>query len=173
MEQRRIERAWFFIFLAAVTVAFLWLTLDFIEPVFWAAVLAIIFNPLQRQLEELLRKGARRRPRSSPRSSSSSSCFFRSCSSAWRCHKRRSTSTTGFRAAPSTCKGFVTQVDPILRDVAVRVGIDPATIGPRISESIGAAAQLIATRAVVVGQNLLSVVGTDGADALSALLLPA
>ena len=55
MEQRRIERAWFFIFLAAVTIAFLWLTLDFIEPVFWAAVLAIIFNPLQRQLEEHLK----------------------------------------------------------------------------------------------------------------------
>ena len=31
MEQRRIERAWFFIFLATVTVAFLWLTLDFID----------------------------------------------------------------------------------------------------------------------------------------------
>ena len=37
------------------------------------------------------------------------------------------------------------------------MGIDPDTIGPRISESVGAAAQLIATRAVVVGQNLLSV----------------
>src|SRR6185436_10582708 len=55
MAKRRIERAWFFIFLAAVTVAFLWLTLDFIEPVFWAAVLAIIFSPLQRQFEALLK----------------------------------------------------------------------------------------------------------------------
>jgi predicted PurR-regulated permease PerM len=50
MEQQAIQRAWFLIVLAVVTVAFLWLTLDFIEPVFWAAVLAVIFNPLQRQL---------------------------------------------------------------------------------------------------------------------------
>ena len=54
----------------------------------------------------------------------------------------------------------VTQVDPLLRDVASRIGIDPATVGPRIRESIGSAAQLIAARAVIVGQNLLMDGGT-------------
>ena len=58
MEYRRIQQVWFLILLGAVTVAFLWLTLDFIQPVFWAAVLAVIFNPLQRQLENLF--GGRR-----------------------------------------------------------------------------------------------------------------
>ncbi|HEY6615486.1 MAG TPA: AI-2E family transporter, partial [Vicinamibacterales bacterium] len=143
MEQRRIERAWFFIFLAAVTVAFLWLTLDFIEPVFWAAVLAIIFNPLQRQLEEHL--------------------------------KGRKTQAAVIATImivlvvflPLVLLGVAVSQEALnfydriqsgnvnLQDVVSR--IDPDTIGPRISESIGAAAQLIATRAVVVGQNLLGV----------------
>ena len=157
MEQRRIERAWFFIFLAAVTVAFLWLTLDFIEPVFWAAVLAIIFNPLQHRLEELLRQ--RKTQAALITTIVIVVVVFlplvligvAMSQEALNLYDRIQSGTVNLQ-------GVVTQLDPILRDAAVRVGIDPATIGPRISESIGAAAKLIATRAVVVGQNLLSVV---------------
>jgi predicted PurR-regulated permease PerM len=156
MEQRRIERAWFFIFLGTVTVAFLWLTLDFIEPVFWAAVLAVIFNPLQRRLEELLHQ------RKTYAAIITTIVIVLAVflplilvgvavsQEALNLYNRVQSGTVNLQ-------GVLTEVDPILRDVAVRVGIDPTTIGPRISESIGAAAQLIATRAVIVGQNLLSV----------------
>ncbi len=156
MEQRRIERAWFFIFLAAVTVSFLWLTLDFIGPVFWAAVLAIIFNPLQRSLEERLK--GRKTP----------SALFTTIiivlvvfipivlvgvavsQEALNLYNR-------IQSGNVNLQDVLTRIDPLLRNVTARVGIDPATIGPRISESVGSAAQLIATRAVIVGQNVLSV----------------
>jgi predicted PurR-regulated permease PerM len=157
MEQRRIERAWFFIFLAAVTVAFLWLTLDFIEPVFWAAVLAIIFNPLERQLDELL-KGRKTQSALITTIIIVLVVFLplvligvAVSQEAFNLYNRIQTGNVNLQ-------DIATRFDPVLRDLAARVGIDPATIGPRISESVGAAAQLIATRAVVVGQNLLSVV---------------
>ncbi len=156
MEQRRIERAWFFIFLTAVTVAFLWLTLDFIEPVFWAAVLAIIFNPLQRRLEELLRQ---RKTQAAIITTIVIvlAVFLPLILIGVAVSQEALNMYDRVQSGTVNLQGFVTQVDPILRDVAVRVGIDPTTIGPRISEAIGAAAKLIATRAVVVGQNLLSV----------------
>jgi len=157
MEQRRIERAWFFIFLAAVTVAFLWLTLDFIEPVFWAAVLAIIFSPLQRQFEALLK--GRKTPAALITMLIIVLVVFLPLvligvavsQEALNLYDRVQNGSVNLQ-------DLMTRVDPILRDVGARIGIDPDTIGPRISEAIGAAAKLIATRAVVIGQNLLSVV---------------
>jgi predicted PurR-regulated permease PerM len=156
MEQRRIERAWFFIFLATVTVAFLWLTLDFIEPVFWAAVLAIIFNPLHRQLETLLK--ARKTQAALVTTIVIVLVVFLPLvligvavsQEAFNLYDR-------IQSGNVNLQDLMTRIDPILRDVADRVGIDPDTIGPRISETVGSAAQLIATRAVVVGQNVLSV----------------
>ena len=156
MEQRRIERAWFFIFLAAVTIAFLWLTLDFIEPVFWAAVLAIIFNPLQRRLEELLHQ---RKTQAALITTTVIvlAVFLPLILLGVAVSQEALNLYNRVQGGTVNLQGVLTEVDPILRDIAVRVGIDPTTVGPRISESIGAAAQLIATRAVIVGQNLLSV----------------
>jgi predicted PurR-regulated permease PerM len=156
MEQRRIERAWFFIFLAAVTVAFLWLTLDFIEPVFWAAVLAIIFNPLQRQLEEHL-KGRKTQAAVIATIMIVLVVFLPLVLLGVAVSQEALNLYDRIQSGNVNLQDVVSRIDPILRGIAARMGIDPDTIGPRISESIGAAAQLIATRAVVVGQNLLSV----------------
>ncbi len=41
----------FLLLLAAITVAFCWLLLPFFSAVFWAVILAIIFHPLQRRFE--------------------------------------------------------------------------------------------------------------------------
>ena len=157
MEQRRIERAWFFIFLAAVTVAFLWLTLDFIEPVFWAAVLAIIFNPLQRQLEDLL-KGRKTHAALITSIIIVLVVFLPLVLIGVAVSQEALNVYNRIQSGSVNLQDLLTRIDPILRDVAARIGIDPDTIGPRLSESIGAAAKLIATRAVVIGQNLLSVV---------------
>jgi predicted PurR-regulated permease PerM len=53
---------------------------------------------------------------------------------------------------------FLTRADPFLRDLTNRLGIDPSVVERRIYETAGSAAQLIATRAVIVGQNLLAVI---------------
>jgi predicted PurR-regulated permease PerM len=125
--------------------------------VFWAAVLAIIFNPLQRQLEGLLK--GRKTPAALITTIIIVLVVFLPLvlvgvavsQEALNLYNRIQSGTVNLQEV-------VTRIDPLLRDIAARVGIDPATIGPRLSESVGAAAQLIATRAVVVGQNLLSVV---------------
>ncbi|MBE7183078.1 MAG: AI-2E family transporter [Methylobacterium mesophilicum] len=54
----RVEQASFVVVILVVTVAFVWLLLPFYGAVFWAIVLAILFNPLQRRLERGL-KGRR------------------------------------------------------------------------------------------------------------------
>ena len=52
----------FLLLLALVTVAFFWLLLPFYGAVFWAVILAIIFQPLQRALSD-----PPRRPRATSR----------------------------------------------------------------------------------------------------------
>ncbi len=47
---RQLQNRAFLLLLALVTIAFVWLLLPFYGAVFWAVILAIIFNPLQRSL---------------------------------------------------------------------------------------------------------------------------
>lgn len=49
-----LEHKSFLLLLALVTLAFFWLLTPFYGAVFWAAILAVIFNPLQRGLERRL-----------------------------------------------------------------------------------------------------------------------
>lgn len=50
-----IQRASFYVLLALVTIAFIWLLLPYYTAVLWAVILAIIFFPVHRQLERWLR----------------------------------------------------------------------------------------------------------------------
>jgi predicted PurR-regulated permease PerM len=157
MERRTIQQAWFLILLGLVSVAFLWLTLDFIEPVFWAAVLAIIFNPLQRQLEDQLR--GRKTLAALVGTVAIVLVVFvplillgvAVSQEALNLYKR-------IQEGNIDVQGVVTRIDPLVRDVTARLGIDPAALEQRIYTAAGATAQLIAAQAVVVGQNVLSVV---------------
>ena len=49
--QTQLEQKAFLLLLALVTVAFFWLLLPFYGAVFWAVILAIVFQPLQRTFE--------------------------------------------------------------------------------------------------------------------------
>jgi predicted PurR-regulated permease PerM len=49
--QTELQHRAFLLLLAIVTIAFFWLLLPFYGAVFWAVILVIIFQPLQRQLE--------------------------------------------------------------------------------------------------------------------------
>ena len=50
-----IERASFYVLLALVTIAFIWLLLPYYTAVLWAVILAIIFFPVNKRLERWLR----------------------------------------------------------------------------------------------------------------------
>lgn len=47
MRAQRIENTFFYVLLAVTTLAFLWLIRLYLEPLFWATVLAVIFQPVQ------------------------------------------------------------------------------------------------------------------------------
>lgn len=53
-QSRRMHQRSFLILLAGVTIAFFWILLPFYGAVFWGAVLAILFAPVQRRLVTLL-----------------------------------------------------------------------------------------------------------------------
>lgn len=46
MEYKKIQSATFFILLASVSLFFIWLIKPYIYPIFWAAVIAVLFRPL-------------------------------------------------------------------------------------------------------------------------------
>jgi len=54
-EVMSIQRASFYVLLALVTIAFIWLLMPYYTAVLWAVILAIIFFPVHRQLERWLR----------------------------------------------------------------------------------------------------------------------
>lgn len=47
---KSVERTFFFVLLLAVTLAFYGLIADFVKPIFWALILAVLFHPLQHYL---------------------------------------------------------------------------------------------------------------------------
>jgi predicted PurR-regulated permease PerM len=157
MEYRRVQQVWFLILLGVVSVAFIWLTLDFIEPVFWAAVLAIIFDPLQRQLDGLFRDRK-------SLAALAGTLFILLLVFVPLLLMGIAVSQEALGLYDRIQKGnvnleeFLSGMDPILRDLTSRLGIDPSVVERRIYETAGSAAQLIATRAVIVGQNLLAVI---------------
>ena len=57
----QLQHKAFLLLLALVTVAFFWLLLPFYGAVFWAVILAIVFQPLQRAFERRL--GVAQQPR--------------------------------------------------------------------------------------------------------------
>jgi predicted PurR-regulated permease PerM len=155
--QRTIQQVWFFILLGVVTLAFLWLTLDFIEPVFWAAVLAIIFTPVQRQMENLVR-GRKTLAALLTTASIVIVVFLPLITVGVAVSREALALYDRIQEGSIDLRGILQRIDPILRDLVGRLGIDPASIEQRIYEAAGSGAQLIASQAIVVGQNVLSVV---------------
>lgn len=55
MQLKTLQSGFFIVLIILTTVAFLWLIQDFAQPIFWAAVLAIIFYPVQTRWERAVR----------------------------------------------------------------------------------------------------------------------
>jgi predicted PurR-regulated permease PerM len=161
MDQRKSQHAWFLVLLGLVTLAFLWLTLDFIQPVFWAAVAAIIFDPLQRRLDVLLR-GRRNLSALLTLVIIVLVVFIPLTLVAVAVSREALNLFNRIQDGTIDLPGMLQRVDPIARDLVARAGIEPESVEKRISEAAGAAAQYVASQAVVVGQNVLSVLVQTG-----------
>jgi predicted PurR-regulated permease PerM len=157
MDQRSIQQAWFLLLLGAVSVAFLWLTLDFIQPVFWAAVLAVIFNPIHRRIERAV--GGRKAAAAVLSTCSIVLMVFLPLTLVGVAVSREALMLYGrIQAGTIEIPSFVRDLEPLIRDLIARAGVNPNTIEENVAAAAAAAAQLIASRAVVVGQNVLSAV---------------
>lgn len=157
MEQRTIQQAWFLILLAAVSLAFLWLTLDFIQPVFWAAVLAIIFDPVHRRIMALT--GGRATVAALATTAAIVLVVFIPLSLIGVAVSREALNLYGrITSGDVDVSALIERYDPLVRDLASRVGVDTDSVRKNVADAAGSAAQLIASSAVVVGQNVLSAV---------------
>lgn len=56
VSNENVQRTLFVVLLVFVTIAFLWLIRDFVQPIFWAVALAIVFYPAHKLIEEKLPK---------------------------------------------------------------------------------------------------------------------
>jgi predicted PurR-regulated permease PerM len=156
MEQRKMQQGWLLILLGVVSAAFLWLTLDFIKPVFWAAVLAIIFDPLQRRLVELTR--GRTTIAALTTTILVLLLVFIPLSLVGVAVSREAIALYGrITADDLDTKAFIDRFEPVVREFLLRVGVDMGSLQDSVVEAVKSAAQLIAPRAFVVGQNVLSV----------------
>jgi predicted PurR-regulated permease PerM len=181
MEQRALQQGWLLILLGAVSAAFLWLTLDFIKPVFWAAVLAIIFDPLQRRILALTR--GRTTIAALTTTIVILLVVFIPLSLIGVAVSREAVALYGrITAGDIDTNALIARFEPMIRDLASRVGVDTRALETNFADAARDAAQLIASRAIVVGQNVLSVLAQtalmlyllffflrDGAHLLSAI----
>jgi len=55
MNEGTAQRVFFAVLLLGVSVAFIWLVQSFVQPIFWAVALGIVFFPMQRKLDGLLK----------------------------------------------------------------------------------------------------------------------
>jgi predicted PurR-regulated permease PerM len=150
------QHAWFLILLGLVTLAFFWLTLDFVQPLFWAAVMAILFHPLQRRVEAAV--GGKGRAAIVTTTAIVMLVFVPLTLIGVAVSREALSVYARIKAGDIDVPGFVARLEPVARDLAARLGIDPASIQTGAVDAAGTAAQLIASQAVVVGQNVFSAV---------------
>ena len=154
-----LENNFFLLMLMVVTVAFLWIVQDFLQPIFWAALLASLFYPVHRRL--LARLGNRNSLSASlvlllilvivilpmvfvgfAVTSESIALYQRIASGEIDLHKSLAWST---------------QALPIVNDLLDRAGIAPDKISEWLSSAAVTVSRFLAARALAVGQNALSV----------------
>ena len=153
-----LENGFFLLMLAIVTVAFLWIVLDFLEAVFWAALLASLFHGVY---EWLL-------PRIRNRASLSAvlvvllivlmvilPLFFLGVAvtnESAALYERIKEGGIDLDAPLEWATGAL----PIVKDLLDRFGLQPERITESLSSAAVGASQFVASRALAIGQNALS-----------------
>jgi predicted PurR-regulated permease PerM len=162
MRQRTVQSAGFLFLLVIVTLAFGVLVANFVTPVFWAAVLAIVFRPVERWLFHYF--GQKR-----PNSSAALTLIlvivvvfvplgFVAVAVSREAVGLYQRFTTGELAVSDATDRWV----PALVRFGARIGITPATVRSNVAEAASAIGQFLASGALAFGQNAIKAAGQLG-----------
>jgi len=159
MRQRTIQSAGFLFLLVVVTLAFGVLIANFVTPVFWAAVLAIVFRPIERSLG--LRFGYKR-PNLAAALTTILVVFvvfiplgFVAVAVSREAVDLYQRFNTGELAVSDAVDRWV----PALVRFGARLGITPGTVRANVTDAATSIAQFLASGAVKAGQNVISGAG--------------
>jgi predicted PurR-regulated permease PerM len=155
MRQRTIQSAGFLFLLVVVTLAFGFLVANFVTPVFWAAVLAIVFRPVERRLFAYF--GQKR-----PNSSAALTLIlvivlvfvplgFVAVAVSREAVGLYQRFTSGELAVSDAMDRWV----PALVRFGARIGITPATVRSNVADAAASIGQFLATGALAFGQNAI------------------
>lgn len=162
IRQRTIQSAGFLFLLVLVTIAFGFLISNFVTPIFWAAVLAILFRPVERRV--LASFGGNR-----PNSSAAMTLIlvvvvvfvplgFVAVAVSREAVGLYQRFTTGELAVSDAMDRWV----PALVRFGAQIGITPATVRSNVADAAAAVGTFLATGALVFGQNALKALGQFG-----------
>ena len=166
----------FFLLLAAITLAFFWLLLPFFSAVFWAVILAIIFQPLQRRFERALRHpqqprgGAQRRRLHRDRDHPDGGIFGSLVNEGAKLVAARAERRDRHHRDPDELQSHVPAWGERILDRIGGGDFDFSRSATASSASPSSSASSIAGRAINLGQNTLRFVVGDGHHALRAVL---
>ena len=144
MRQRTIQSAGFLFLLVVVTLAFGFLVANFVTPVFWAAVLAIVFRPVERRLFAYF---GQKRPNSSAALTLILVIVLVFV-------------PLGFVAV--AVSDAMDRWVPALVRFGARIGITPATVRSNVADAAASIGQFLATGALAFGQNAIKAAGQFG-----------
>jgi predicted PurR-regulated permease PerM len=158
LRELSLEHAFFLLLLMIVSVAFVWIVLDFLQPVFWAALLASLFQPVQIWLLPRLRS----------RESLAALIVltvillivvlplffvgFAVTSESVALYQR----VTSGEIALDKPLQWATETMPTINDLLHRAGITPDRITEWLSSAAVTTSRFVAGRALAFGQNALS-----------------
>jgi predicted PurR-regulated permease PerM len=157
MNDWTMQKSVFVLLLVLVTIAFLWLIRGFMQPIFWAAALAILFHPMDRAFERHF--GGR----SSLAAAASvgvivlivilplAAIVAAIAAEATALYQRLSDRDLDFEQWFEAATGYLPQLSGWLD----MLGVDPAEIQSQLSSAAVAASGFVASRAVAFGQDAL------------------
>jgi predicted PurR-regulated permease PerM len=153
-----LENSFFLLVLMIVSVAFVWVVLGFLQPVFWAALLASLFQPLQRALL----------PRFGERESAAAlvvllvillivvlPLFFVGFAVTHESVALYQRITSG-EVDIDKPLNWATQAMPAVNDLLARAGITPDRVTEWLSSAAATVGRFIGARALAFGQNAVS-----------------
>lgn len=159
MNDNTAQRLFFALLLVAVTAAFIWLVRGFVQPIFWAVALCIVFFPLHQRIVALLRG------RSSLAAAASvvlillivvlplAALGAAVAQEAAGLYDRIRTGDIDVSAAI----GWVEQRLPLAVETAESIGIDIERLQSQLSSSAITVSQFVATRALAIGQDTIRI----------------
>ena len=162
MRTRTVQHAGFLFLLVLVTLAFGVLVAGFVAPVFWAAVLAIVFRPVERRVFNWF--GQKR-----PNSSAALTLvlvivvvFVPLGFVAVAVSREAVGIYQRFTAGELAVSDAIDRWVPALVRFGANVGITPATVRENVAEAVKAIGQFLASGALAFGQNAIKAAGQFG-----------